>query len=261
MAATFEIATTTARQPKRIVLYGPEGVGKTSLCAFAPSPVFLQIRGETGLQTLMDAGQLPDTAHVPDTIETWKGVLDVVDWLTTSKHDHKTLVIDTMDGVEQLCFDYVRKGQFEDSSAKFLNYGKGPKAALVPWRSFLQKLDKLRAAKTMGIFCIAHTAVISAPNPDADDFLRHAAALNEKTTWAATKRWADAILFYTFDVAVSDGKGKGGERRIIHTKHTATHDAKNRYGLPAEIAADGGGEAAWGALLQAFQDAKKGTTK
>src|SRR5262249_53524348 len=88
--------------PNRAVFHGVEGVGKTSFGACAPRPIFLMTRGETGLVTLIDSGQVPETAHFPE-LATWTDLLGAIEALTSEAHDYRTLVIDTLNGAERLC--------------------------------------------------------------------------------------------------------------------------------------------------------------
>src|SRR5580700_914624 len=76
--------------PGRYILHGVEGVGKTSFAAFAPRPVFVQTAGETGLETLIDNGQLPEVPHF-QAVQTWGEFLGVIHELTEGEHDFRTL--------------------------------------------------------------------------------------------------------------------------------------------------------------------------
>src|SRR5262245_55584679 len=53
-----QVTTATRKLPNRVILHGVEGWGKTSFAAQAPKPIFLMTRGEDGLETLIDSGQL-----------------------------------------------------------------------------------------------------------------------------------------------------------------------------------------------------------
>lgn len=77
------VQTTGAGLPGRYVLYGREGVGKTSMAAQMPKPLFLQMKGETGLETLIDAGQLTETPHLPE-ITTWVDLMEALNWIFES---------------------------------------------------------------------------------------------------------------------------------------------------------------------------------
>ncbi len=261
----FNILTKPATQPKRIFLYGPEGSGKTSLCAHAPKPIFLQTKGETGLSTLIDAGRLPEIPHFDSSVADWPSIKNAISWLATSEHDYLTLVVDAAGGAEEACCNHIRKTQFNDSVDQFLSYGKGMEAVTKEWADFLNLLDFLRESKGMTIFVVGHSVVLPQKNPSGEDYDRYVPALNQKKVWPQTKRWADAILFMNFFTTVvkadkndKTGKGSGGKQRFMYTEHDASYDAKNRYGLPDMIDCGGSPQDAWSNLATAFQNAKEG---
>src|SRR5690606_17557166 len=80
-----DTVTSGNKLPSRVVLHGVEGIGKTSFAAAAPNPYFLMARGETGLETLIDAGQVKEIPHAPE-LQTWNEVLDIVEALRTEDH-------------------------------------------------------------------------------------------------------------------------------------------------------------------------------
>lgn len=241
----FTPVTKGRNLPGRYVMYGPEGIGKTSFAAYAPKPLFIQTKGESGLETLINAGQLPETPHIPGEVQSWTDLLAVITWLVKTDQPYKTLVIDTLDGAEQLCFEHVIQTQYDGELDKFMAYHKGYDTSPRTWRQFLIALDKLRAAKKMSMLCLAHSKVLKKRNPEGEDWTAHAPNLHDKT-WSVTKEWADAIFFSNFSLLVNkEGKASGGTIRTIYTQHTPTYDAKNRFGLPEQI--DGGNAAseAW----------------
>ena len=84
-------------KPPRLFVYGQEGVGKTSLAASAPNPVFVQT--EDGL------GEI-DTAKFPLA----KSLADVTSAMTALRddpHDFQTVVLDSADWLERLIWDRV----------------------------------------------------------------------------------------------------------------------------------------------------------
>lgn len=254
---SFSIATKGRGLPGRYVLYGPEKSGKTSFAAYAPSPIFVQVKGETGLETLIDAGQLPETPHFPGEIESWRDLLGAVEWLKTADHDRRTLVIDGIDSAQMLCFDEVTRTSFEGDERKFLAYHKGYEIAPNTWKELLVALDGLRAERKMSVILIGHSRVIKRKNPDGEDWTCYGLNMHEKV-WEPTANWADAILFYNTETFVSDaGKAKSGKVRILYTQPDATYVAGNRYGLPAEIEAGESGREAWGNFIQAKTAAAK----
>src|SRR5689334_16064834 len=84
-------------RPPRLVVYGVEGIGKSTFAAGAPNTIFLG--PENGTETL-------DVKRYPTT-RTWQEVLDAVDDLTLNNHVYKTLAIDTLDWIEPMIHEAV----------------------------------------------------------------------------------------------------------------------------------------------------------
>lgn len=235
----------------------------SSTFAYAPNPLFLMTRGETGLLTLIDHGRVPPVDHY-DTAMTWRELLEQVRHATENDTGHKYVVLDTLNGAERLCFQHVTDEQFDGSVQAFGNYGKGVDVAMGEWQRLFDMLDELRRVRRVGIALLAHTKVSTFKNPEGDDFDRYSPDCSVKG-WGMAHKWADIVLFAAFDdFAKKDkgalkAKGVGGVKRSFHTTRTAAYDAKNRIGLPATIpmydAPDGG----WRALVKAMKEAKAAT--
>lgn len=246
--------------PSRLIMHGTEGIGKSSFGAFAPRPIFSMTKGETGLLTLIDNGLVHETAHFDEAL-TWRDLLGQVEWLTKNQHDYKAYVLDTINGAERLCFEHVCGQQFQGDMLKFLDYGKGPDKAQQEWIQLLTALDRLRAAKRMAIIALCHTRVKTFKNPEGADYDRYAADMHEKT-WGLSHKWADIVLFATFetfakvDRGAIKAKGYGGQRRLFHTTRTAAWDAKNRVGLPEMVVMHNGPDGGWKAFSAAVREAR-----
>jgi hypothetical protein len=181
--------------PNRAIFHGVEGVGKTSFGACTPKPVFLMTRGETGLVTLIDAGQVAETAHFPEAAS-WPDLLDAVNALTAEAHDYRTLVIDALNGAERLCHEHVCSRDFGGNWGRdgFTSYMTGYDVALADWRAFLEALDRLRSERRMSVLALAHTRVTTFKNPEGADYDRYAVDVHHET-WSLTHKWADLVLF------------------------------------------------------------------
>lgn len=240
-----DIISTGSNLPNRYGLHAVEGWGKTSIFTHFPNVVYMQSRGETGLETLINAGRIKQTAHFPAT-QTWEEVRGQVRFLIDNEHPFKALALDTINGLERLMHEFVCTRDFNSDWGEkgFAGYGRGPEVALAEWRMFLNDLDDLRAAKQMTVFMLAHTKVKTFKNPMGADFDRYMPDMHEKT-WGLTLKWLDATFFGNFEVVVQmaqrtaditkKGKGTGGTARMLYTQRTAAYDAKNRLGLPEEI--------------------------
>ncbi len=253
------IKSQTDDLPTRLVVCGTEGVGKTSFAAYAPKPVFIMTRGETGLITLMNHGLIPETSHFPP-VMAWADLLNVVQALKDEPHDHKTLVIDSVSGAEKMCDINITAKDFQNSDTAFLAYGNGPDASATEWERFLNLLDALRIERQMGIICLGHAEATTFRNPGGQDYKRFTLNSRPKVR-SATLQWSDTFLFMNFeddlDTKGMTAKAKGSTIRLIYTDRTAKSDGKNRVNLPPIIPMGKDGEETWKNFVTAMRNARK----
>lgn len=216
--------------PLCLVLYGPEGIGKSTFAANAPAPVFLGAEDGTAH---LDVSRFP----VP---ESWNEAHEAMNVLTSEKHEYRSIVIDTADWLEPLIHDHVCK-EGSKASIEDFGYGKGYVQALDRWRDFIAQLDVLRTKLGMNVIVLAHSQVRTFRNPAGDDYDRYELKLHAKAA-GLLKEWANAVLFtnYLTYAKEKDGKLKmqGDGSRVVYTEHRPAWDAKNRYGLPFRLPLD-----------------------
>jgi len=216
-------------QPLRVVIYGPGGVGKSTFGAQAPGAIFL---GPEDGSSRLDVARFPSPHD-------WVDVLDAVRTLTTEEHDFRTLVIDSADWLEPLCWAHTcavaRRADIEA-----FGFGKGYVAALEEWRKLLAAIESLRRAKRMHVVIIAHTVVAPFKNPEGEDYDRFTLKLHRGAAGLLTE-WCDELAFANFrthsskvDPKGTRGRGYGSER-VLYTERRAAFDAKSRHGLPPEM--------------------------
>jgi len=227
---------TTGKIPsaKKLLIYGPEGVGKSTLASMFPSPVFIDIEDST---KDMDVSRLPKPSS-------WMMLLETVAYVWSNPNICKTLVIDTADWAERLCVSHVCAAHQTDSIAKVLGgYSKGFEVLAEEFGRLLNLLTDV-AERDVHVVLTAHANVRKFEQPDEmAAYDRWGLKLtNTKAgngTASITKEWADAVLFSTYKTfAVKNGtktsKGQGG-KHVLYTAHHPAYDAKNRWGLPSEI--------------------------
>jgi len=214
---------------QKIVIYGPEGVGKNTLANQFPSPVFIDIEHGTNW---MDVKRM--TCH------SWQDILDAVKWLKTQKHNFKTAILDTADWADRYCVDFLcaKDGKGKTSIEAF-GYGKGFTFLAEEFGRLLKELNPLVDSGVHVVF-LAHSTVKKMELPDAEGAYDHYEMKCSKFVSPLLKEWAEAVLFINYRVNVTESetgrtKAVGGRKRIIHTQHTAAYDAKNRWGLPDQI--------------------------
>lgn len=215
-------------RPQKAVLYGPEGVGKTTLASQLPDPVFLDTEGGTHH---LDVVRF-------DGIHSWDSITNAVAALAAGGHEFKTLVLDTVDWAEKRLAEHLCAKANKESIEDF-GYGKGYVLLAEEFAKFLASLDAL-LAQGMHVVFLAHSTVRKFESPDqAGSYDRYELKLSKQVA-PLVREWADAILFVNFITRLAEkdnGKmrGVGGKERALFTTHTAAYDAKNRHGLPDKL--------------------------
>ena len=230
-------------QPPRIMIYGSEGVGKSTFAALAPNPVFVQT--EDGLSEI-DCSKFPLAKSFDDVVLQLQAVRD-------EQHDYGTVVIDSLDWLERLVWDRVCADYGVKSIEKADGgYGKGYVHALTYWRQIVSLLNDIRARKGMAVIRSAHAAVERFEDPEHAAYDRYTPRLHKKAC-SLVCEWVDAVLFASRRMRVDSTTGKaapvgadGGER-ILRTNGSPACIAKNRFGLPTEL------PLSWSAFVEALK--------
>jgi hypothetical protein len=228
--------------PRRVMLYGTHGIGKSSWAAQAPDVLFLNL--EDGLNDI-------DTAKTQH-LRTYADVKGALSWLFANPdHGFKWVAIDTLDWLESL----IHADVAERASKKHISeipYGAGYKSAMALWDSLLDGLDIMRRTQGVGVILLAHTAIRKHQDPTADSYDRYQPALHE-TASALVQEWCDEVLFASYRVYTrkeDQGFNKertiasGASERYLRCVETPAALAKNRLNMPGEI------EFSWAAYAQ-----------
>jgi hypothetical protein len=212
--------------PVACVIHGVEGIGKTTLASQFPSPVILDT--EEGSKRI-------DCARVR--IKDWLALMSAMLDLAGDPQGFKTVVIDSIDWAEQLLRLHLEKklGKPVDE----LPYGRGFGVLSEAFQQLINAADQL-IDKGLHVVFVGHSEVKRCSPPDMDEgYDRYEIKLSKKVA-PIVKEWADLILFTNYKTRVvegSDGRKKatGGKTRIMYAERSAAWDAKNRFGLPAEM--------------------------
>jgi hypothetical protein len=213
--------------PVRAVIYGTECIGKTTLAAAFPSPVIFDT--EEGTHHLDCASQQ---------IKSWEELRSVVAEIGSRKSEFRTVVIDSADWAERLLIETLLRDNKWDS-IESPGYGKGFTVLAEAFGRFLTQCDALIGAG-MNVVFVAHSKVVRVSLPDVPDGFDRFELKMEKKTAPLLKEWCDLLAFCHYKTTTVEGsdkrkKGSGGKRRTMHVERCAAWDAKNRYGLDAEL--------------------------
>jgi hypothetical protein len=221
-------------KPTIDLIYAPQGMGKTTLAAGAPDPIFLQTEDGLGVLEVPTFGLL----------KSYGDVVDAIKELATQPHDFKTVVLDSAGWLEPMVWEETcRIKGWEDFESKGAGYGKGPIAAESVWRVILSGFSYLRNNCNMGVLILAHAQSAKIRPPDGEDYDRYQPKLDSKST-ATLQEYADNVFFINTRVSVtrsvpadskSRGIASGGNQRYVYTNLKPSHMAKRRYVMPDMI--------------------------
>ena len=209
---------------KKVVVYGPEGIGKSTLASRFPEPLFLDVEGST---KALDVSRLDD-------ITEWAALRAIVTDLAADPMGYQTVVIDTADWAERLCLAHICKKNNKNGIEDF-GYGKGYTYVKEEFGQLLADCDRL-IRKGVNVLFTAHAAMRKFEQPDERGAYDRWELKLSKGVSPMLKEWADMVLFCnyrTFTEKQENGSYKvSGGSRVMYATHNPCWDAKNRFGLP-----------------------------
>lgn len=226
----YEVQQTMQIEPMKVLIYGVEGIGKTTFASKFPDPIFIDTEGSTGF---INARKLPNPTS-------WTMLLDELEDIKSEPRG-KTLIIDTLDWAERLAKKYLmdkNKWAAIDST----NYGSRYVALSDEIGKLLNKLTEIKDVG-INIVLTAHAETKKHELPDEMGQYDKYTLKLEKRDAGLTKEWADMILFFNYKTTIisdskSNSKKATGGQRVMYTTHKPAWDAKNRLGLPDELPID-----------------------
>lgn len=219
----------------KVVIYGQEGVGKSTLAASFPGAVFIDCEGST---SRMNVRRLPKPTS-------WQMFTDEFEYILTNAQakGYQTVIVDTFDWAERLALDALCT-EHKVSGIEGMNYGKGWEYEKEMIGRFLDRTDRLISAGiNVVLLCHAISRKTTLPE-ETEEFDHWELKLGNKTTNKIApllKEWSDMTLFLAFrtNIIATDDKGKKHKatscERVMYTTKTAWWDAKNRFGMPDRL--------------------------
>lgn len=228
----LNIQKNKAQRAKKVLLYGVEGVGKTTLASKFPEPLFIDL--DQG-SDFMEVDRVSDIRSFEELMQALREI---------GKTSYQTVVIDTADKTEELGVLHLlqkhRKNGLED-----FGYGSGFTYLKELMSVFLTACSQL-IAEGKHVVILAHSKLETIKDPlFEEEYQRHTLKFESKGGKQISplfKEWADLMLFCNYETFLSTQKtGKAtahGKRRLMYAERTQAFDAKNRFGLPEKMELD-----------------------
>lgn len=218
---------------QKIVVYGPEGIGKTTFASKFPDAVFIDTEGGS---YGFDVARMPDPSS-------WVALGQEITSVRDGDTPCRTLVIDTADWAEHLCEAHILASR-QISSIEDPGYGKGYTYVREEFGKLLNRLSEVTEKDITVVLC-AHAIMRKFEQPDELGTYDRWEMKLSKQVAPLVKEWADEIIFAnykTYTVLANDAKKAKdikkkatGARRCMYLTHHPCWDAKNRWGLSDDL--------------------------
>ncbi|MHC5373608.1 ATP-binding protein [Enterococcus sp. LJL120] len=223
----MNITTGKIQKAQKVVLYGVEGIGKSTFASQFPNPIFIDTEDST---LHMDVKRF-------DKPTSWTLLLQQIDYVKANK-PCQTLVIDTIDWAEEICKRHLMDANGWSAIDSEI-YGKKFVALAKEMGNLLNKLSDV-VDVGINVVITAHAMLRKKEEPDEMGAYDRYELKLEKKTAPLVKEWADAVIFANYKTTVitdskTNSKKATGGQRMMYTTHRPAWDAKNRWGLQDEL--------------------------
>lgn len=232
----FEINTGVVKTPLKVIIYGTEGVGKTTLASKFPKPLFIDAENGSGA---LNVARYPYPTS-------WQMLMSEVQEFLNNPQGYKTLVIDSIDWAEAKAIEMICAGM-KVNGIEDIGWSKGYTYLNEEMGRLLNLLTEV-INRGVNVVLIAHMVIRTITKPEeTGSYDRYELKLKQAkngNNCQLVKEWADLILFCNYreflvaDKTTGKKKATGGKERIMYTEHAATWDAKNRFRLPEVLPLD-----------------------
>ena len=232
----FEINTGVVKTPLKVIIYGTEGVGKTTLASKFPKPLFIDAENGSGA---LNVARYPYPTS-------WQMLMSEVQEFLNNPQGYKTLVIDSIDWAEAKAIEMIC-ASMKVNGIEDIGWSKGYTYLNEEIGRLLNLLTEV-INRGVNVVLIAHMVIRTITKPEeTGSYDRYELKLKQAkngNNCQLVKEWADLILFCNYreflvaDKTTGKKKATGGKERIMYTEHAATWDAKNRFGLPEVLPLD-----------------------
>lgn len=241
-----KLRSSKSTYPPVVLLYGVDGVGKTSLAAEFPDAIYLPTTGERtpeGVELATPEDEEGNTKY----LESWDELKEIVGELISEEHDFKTVIFDSLDGLEPLvnaatCLRIGADSIGSNDKGSPAAFGQGDVQGDVEWGEFMDACAML-TQRGIAVVLLAHPEVRRFDSPITDPYDRYQVKLRKRAA-ALVRERSDIVAFLNYRVSLKTKEvgikkevthAEGGKERQIHVTEGAGFVAKNRYSMPDAI--------------------------
>lgn len=224
-------------KPARVIIYGPEGAGKSTFGAKSDKPIFITPEG--GADRLTDSEGNP-VEELPG-VNTWLKLIAGCNDILNQDHDFKTLVLDSADWMESLCHAEIIGRSGKSITTVNGGYGAGFRQSQGMHKELIDILENIRNKRGMNLIITAHAHVKPVKDPEMlEDYDSFEIKCHEYVS-SLWREWVDALFFVRFKTFLSTSDDSVKARaltdgtRVIYTQKQPAFQAKNRFGMPPEM--------------------------
>lgn len=211
----------------RIAIYGPAGIGKSTIASKAEKPLFIDF------EDALDHIDCTRTRRVTSMHEIKPNINAAME------QGFKTIVFDSVDAIQSVMVRELckQKGVKELGD---MSFGRGYEALNTMWIKFMDMVDYIKS-RGLNVILVAHDQVKRYEDPRNDGYDRILLLMHQKSANTVISR-LDGVFYMAYDYTVikSDNamqkqKAIGSGKRVIFTEERPAFIAKNRFSMPSQI--------------------------
>lgn len=219
--------------PLKIIIYGPNGVGKSTFASHFKNPIFIDFEQKSDH---LDIDKQP--------IETFEEFMTYLKCLIDQDHDYSTIVIDSIDQLDSAIENYIKKLPVFVSNPKRLEFGNLNSLIAEKFFDVCRLLNILFSHKKMNIIFTGHESIRNSHDSRYPVFDYYHLKISPKAS-SVLCNWVHCTLFAAYEIFFEEEenvgfnktriRARGNDRRVLYTTGTANFLASNVFDLPHTI--------------------------